>query len=123
MEEYTQKPEKGKICFPDTKNFPKNRFSIYCFSYLHLFPHIFMSSLYLLTTLAVFASAAFAVFWIRFVSLTKTMERREQKIIALYKEKIDKIPAFIEIMAKHTAYKDIFLEIIQLHKVAIISNV
>ncbi|MDD5376795.1 MAG: hypothetical protein PHH16_01630 [Candidatus Gracilibacteria bacterium] len=68
-------------------------------------------------------SIAFIVFLSRAILLSKAIQRREQKIISLYKEKIDKIPAFIEIMSKHTAYKDIFLELIHLHKVAIISHV
>lgn len=57
------------------------------------------------------------------VLLQRTIRRTEQKIITLHKEKIDKIPAFVEIMSKHTAYKDIFLELIALHRIAIISNV
>jgi len=57
------------------------------------------------------------------MTMKKELEQREQKIISLYKEKIDTIPAFIETMGKYTSYKDIFLELIQLHKIAIISNV
>lgn len=53
----------------------------------------------------------------------KNIRRIEQKIISLHKEKIDKIPAFVEIMSKHTGYKDIFLEITALHRTAIISSV
>ncbi|MDD5197591.1 MAG: hypothetical protein PHN60_01885 [Candidatus Gracilibacteria bacterium] len=63
------------------------------------------------------------MFFFQAIFLKKAIQRREQKIIALYKEKIDKIPAFIEIMSKNTVYKDIFLEIIHLHKIAIISNI
>ncbi|NCP76590.1 hypothetical protein GW830_00375 [bacterium] len=68
-------------------------------------------------------SIVFIVFSFQIIFLGRSIKRREQKIISLYKEKIDKIPAFIEIMSKKTAYKDIFLEIIHLHKVAIISNI
>lgn len=67
-------------------------------------------------------SLVFIVFFFQVILLKKAMQRREQKIISLYKEKIDKIPAFVEIISKHTAYKDIFLELIHLHKIAIISN-
>ena len=55
--------------------------------------------------------------------LKRHVWKKEHEIIALYKEKIDKIPAFIEIMSKNTAHKDIFLEMTHLHKVAIISNI
>lgn len=68
-------------------------------------------------------SLAFVVFFFQVIFLKKAILLREQKIIALYREKIDKIPAFVEIMSKHTAYKDIFLEVIHLHKVAIISSI
>lgn len=68
-------------------------------------------------------SLAFIVLFFQTLFMREAIRRREQKIISLYKEKIDKIPAFIEIMSKNTAYKDIFLEIIHLHKIAIISNV
>lgn len=68
-------------------------------------------------------SVFFIVFFLQAILQRQALERREQKIISLYKEKIDKIPAFIEIMSKNTAHKDIFLEIIHLHKIAIISNI
>ena len=80
-------------------------------------------SVYVLLALAVLAVTAFVVFFFQLVFAKKAIEQREQKIISLYKEKIDKVPAFIEIMSKYTAYKDIFLEITHLHKIAIISNV
>lgn len=65
----------------------------------------------------------FTMFLFQILSLRKTILLREQRIISLYKEKIDKIPAFIEIISKKTIHTDIFLEIIHLHKVAIISNI
>jgi len=55
--------------------------------------------------------------------LRDRIRRREGKIIELYREKTDKIPALVEIMRKHTAFDDIFIELIHLHKIAIISNV
>ncbi len=55
--------------------------------------------------------------------MISSIRKKEREIIALYKEKIDKVPAFIEIMSKNTAHKDIFLELTHLHKIAIISNV
>ncbi len=66
---------------------------------------------------------AFAVLFFQIAFMRKTIENREQKIISLYKEKIDKVPAFVEIMSKNTDHKDIFLEVIHLHKIAIISNI
>lgn len=70
-----------------------------------------------------FLFLVFIAFFFQIIFLRKAIERREEKIITLYKEKVDKIPAFIEIMSKYTAYKDIFLEITHLHKMAIISNI
>lgn len=71
----------------------------------------------------VWVSLVCSVFVFQSITIKKEIEEREQKIISLYKEKIDKIPAFIETMAKYTSYKDIFLELIQLHKIAIISHI
>lgn len=65
----------------------------------------------------------FCFFAVRIFLLQKKIQERERVIIGLYKEKIDKIPAFIEIMRKYTPYNDIFLELTHLHKIAIISNV
>lgn len=64
-----------------------------------------------------------SVFIFQSITQKKEIEKREQEIIHLYKEKIDKIPAFIETMLRYTSYKDIFLELIQLHKISIISNI
>jgi hypothetical protein len=79
-----------------------------------------------LTSFSIFIvliSLVFLVLFFQVVFLRKKIIQREQRIITLYKEKIDKIPAFIEIMSKNTAYRDIFLEITHLHKIAIISNI
>ncbi len=65
----------------------------------------------------------FCLLVFQIVILWKKIDAEEQKIITLYREKIDKIPAFIEIMRKYTPYNDIFLELTHLHKIAIISNI
>lgn len=65
----------------------------------------------------------FFVIVFQILILRKKIDAQEQKIITLYREKIDKIPAFIEMMRKYTPYNDIFLELTHLHKIAIISNI
>ncbi len=67
-------------------------------------------------------SVSFLVFFYQAISLRKSIQEREGKIIWLYEDKINKIPALIEIMSKYTSYTDIFIEIIHLHKIAIISR-
>lgn len=74
-------------------------------------------------TLVIVLSTVFGVLFFQIFVVRRAIKTREQRIISLYKEKIDKIPAFIEIMSKNTAYKDIFIELIHLHKIAIISNI
>jgi hypothetical protein len=74
-------------------------------------------------TLVIVLSTVFGVLFFQIFMVRRAIKTREQRIISLYKEKIDKIPAFIEIMSKNTAYKDIFIELIHLHKIAIISNI
>lgn len=70
-----------------------------------------------------FVSVFSLLFFVRLLIMISSIRKKEREIIALYKEKIDKVPAFIEIMSKNTAHKDIFLELTHLHKIAIISNV
>lgn len=70
-----------------------------------------------------FVSIFSIVFFLRLLKMVSSIRKKEREIIALYKEKIDKVPAFIEIMSKHTTHKDIFLELTHLHKIAIISNI
>ncbi len=105
------------------KKFPK----FLLFHILSILEYSHLSSFFMLliTFLVIlgWVSLVCSVFVFQSITIKKEIERREQKIISLYKEKIDKIPAFIETMAKYTSYKDIFLELIQLHKIAIISHI
>ena len=65
--------------------------------------------------------AFFAVFLfisMRLHFLQKKMRELELKIIRRYFQKINKIPALVEIMKKYTPFTDIFSELIVLHKKA-----
>lgn len=77
----------------------------------------------LIFTLISLTFLVFLVFLFQIIFSRRIFLEREKKIISLYREKIDKLPALIEIMSKNTDHKDIFLEAIHLHKIAIISNV
>lgn len=80
----------------------------------------------LILVLIAIGSTIFLVFvafsW-RLGSIESRIASDEERVIARYRDKINKIPALVEIMRKYTAYDDIFLEIIHLHKIATISNV
>lgn len=54
---------------------------------------------------------------------SKKIDIKESYIIDLFFSKVNKIPAFIEIMKQYTNYPDIFEDIIYLHKLSIIYNI
>jgi len=46
----------------------------------------------------------------------KIIKNEENEIISLFFSKVNKLPAFIEIMKKYVNYPDVFEELIHLHK-------
>ncbi|EKD66503.1 MAG: hypothetical protein ACD_49C00038G0037 [uncultured bacterium (gcode 4)] len=53
----------------------------------------------------------------------KIIKNEENEIISLFFSKVNKLPAFIEIMKKYVNYPDVFEELIHLHKLWIIYNI
>lgn len=53
----------------------------------------------------------------------KIIKNDEKEIINLFFAKVNKLPAFIEIMKKYVNYPDVFEELIHLHKLWIIYNI
>lgn len=54
-------------------------------------------------------------------SRRKIMAKR-YRLFRVFSDKIGKVPAFIEIVSKHTPHRDVFIELIELHKRAIIAG-
>lgn len=81
------------------------------------------SPLFIVVSVSLFFLGVFIIYILRLTKREQIALQREQHIISLYRDRINKIPALIETMKKHTPYADIFLELTHLHKVTIISNI